>query len=116
MHFVEFELDHGPIVAQSAVPVLPDDTEETLAARVLAQEHLIYPQAVRSFVEDRLKIGQGKVRGRKLSSAFFDAIVLLARKPLFFVSCPLFFPAVGKGSGCKMRHEIIHAASNRFIL
>ncbi|MBI5782010.1 MAG: phosphoribosylglycinamide formyltransferase [Rhodocyclales bacterium] len=56
VHFVTPALDHGPIVVQAAVPVLPDDTPETLAARVLAQEHRIYPQAVRWFVEDRLRL------------------------------------------------------------
>lgn len=62
VHFVTAELDHGPIVAQAAVPVLPDDDEHTLADRVLAQEHIIYPRAVRWFVEDRLKIENGLVR------------------------------------------------------
>ena len=61
VHFVTAELDHGPIVAQAAVPVLPDDTEDALARRVLVQEHLIYPRAVRWFVEDRLRIEQGRV-------------------------------------------------------
>ena len=46
MHQVTAELDHGPILAQAVVPVLPDDTADTLAARVLTQEHLIYPKAV----------------------------------------------------------------------
>ena len=46
VHIVTADLDHGPILAQAVVPVLPDDTAETLAARVLTQEHLIYPQAV----------------------------------------------------------------------
>ncbi|MDM0075795.1 phosphoribosylglycinamide formyltransferase [Variovorax sp. J2P1-59] len=46
VHEVTVELDHGPILAQAAVPVLADDTEETLAARVLAQEHRVYPQAI----------------------------------------------------------------------
>jgi phosphoribosylglycinamide formyltransferase-1 len=46
VHRVTAELDHGPILAQAVVPVLPDDTAETLAARVLTQEHLIYPKAV----------------------------------------------------------------------
>lgn len=59
VHFVTADLDHGPIVAQATVPVLPDDTEETLAARVLAQEHLIYPQAIRSFIEGRLSLIDG---------------------------------------------------------
>ncbi|MBS1170270.1 MAG: purN [Burkholderiaceae bacterium] len=61
VHFVTAELDHGPIVAQAAVPVEEGDTEDTLAARVLAQEHLIYPQAVRDFIEGRLTISQGRV-------------------------------------------------------
>ena len=62
VHFVTAELDHGPMVAQARVAVLPGDTEETLAARVLAEEHKLYPYAVRLFVEDRLSIEQGDVR------------------------------------------------------
>ena len=54
VHFVTAQLDHGPIVIQAAVPVLPDDTAATLAARVLQQEHRIYPQAIRWFAEGRL--------------------------------------------------------------
>ncbi len=46
VHLVTAELDHGPILEQAVVPVLPDDTEATLAARVLTQEHLIYPRAI----------------------------------------------------------------------
>ena len=58
VHFVTAQLDHGPIVMQAAVPVLPDDTVTTLAARVLQQEHRIYPQAIRWFAEGRLiKVG-----------------------------------------------------------
>ena len=49
VHQVTAELDHGGILAQAAVPVLPGDTADTLATRILTQEHLIYPQAVRSF-------------------------------------------------------------------
>jgi phosphoribosylglycinamide formyltransferase-1 len=56
VHFVTNELDRGPIVAQAAVPVFPGDSEETLAARVLAQEHQLYPAAIRWFAEDRLEI------------------------------------------------------------
>ncbi|MHB1591398.1 MAG: phosphoribosylglycinamide formyltransferase [Sulfuricella sp.] len=56
VHFVTTNLDKGPIIAQAAVPVLPDDTEETLGARVLEQEHKIYPQAIRWFAEDRLTV------------------------------------------------------------
>jgi phosphoribosylglycinamide formyltransferase-1 len=62
VHFVTAELDHGPVVAQARVPVLPGDTEDTLAARVLVEEHKLYPHAVRLFVEDRLKIENGSVR------------------------------------------------------
>lgn len=61
VHFVTSELDHGPIVAQAVVPVLEDDTEELLAARVLEQEHLIYPRAVRWFIEDRLRFNHNRV-------------------------------------------------------
>lgn len=50
VHEVTAELDHGPILAQAVVPVLPDDTPEALAARVLTQEHRIYPQAVLDFL------------------------------------------------------------------
>ena len=62
VHFVTAELDHGPIVVQAAVPVLPGDDEARLAARVLEQEHRIYPQAVRWFIEGRLVIENGTVR------------------------------------------------------
>jgi phosphoribosylglycinamide formyltransferase-1 len=61
VHFVTAELDHGPMVVQAAVPVLPDDTVATLSARVLQQEHVIYPRAIRWFVEGRLTIAQGEV-------------------------------------------------------
>jgi phosphoribosylglycinamide formyltransferase-1 len=59
VHFVTPELDDGPIVIQAAVPVLPDDDENRLASRVLAEEHRIYPQAVRWFVEGRLSVAKG---------------------------------------------------------
>ena len=62
VHFVTAELDHGPIVIQAAVPVLPEDDEATLAARVLAAEHRIYPQAARWFLEGKLVIESGLVR------------------------------------------------------
>ena len=61
VHFVTAQLDHGPIVIQAAVPVRADDTPDTLAARVLQQEHRIYPQAVRWFAEGRLEINHGRV-------------------------------------------------------
>ncbi len=56
VHFVTPQLDHGPIVAQAAVPVLAGDDAASLAARVLATEHIIYPRAVRWFVEGRLAL------------------------------------------------------------
>jgi phosphoribosylglycinamide formyltransferase-1 len=59
VHFVTPTLDRGPIVIQAAVPVLPGDTEERLAARVLNEEHRIYPQAVRWFCEERLALDAG---------------------------------------------------------
>ncbi|RYX93554.1 MAG: phosphoribosylglycinamide formyltransferase [Comamonadaceae bacterium] len=54
VHMVTAELDHGPILAQAVVPVLDDDTAETLAARVLCQEHQVYPRAVRRLLESRV--------------------------------------------------------------
>ena len=56
VHFVTPALDHGPVIIQAAVPVLDSDDEATLAARVLRQEHRIYPQAVRWFAEGRLRL------------------------------------------------------------
>ena len=56
VHLVTPELDHGPIVAQAVVPVLAGDREETLAARVLKQEHLMYPQVVRWFVDGEVSV------------------------------------------------------------
>ncbi|HEX7052433.1 MAG TPA: phosphoribosylglycinamide formyltransferase [Burkholderiales bacterium] len=62
VHFVTEALDAGPIVIQAAVPVLPDDDAARLAARVLEQEHRIYPRAVRWFLEERLVVADGTVR------------------------------------------------------
>ncbi len=56
VHFVTEEVDGGPVVIQARVPVLPGDTEDELAARVLEQEHRIYPEAVRWFAEGRLEM------------------------------------------------------------
>ncbi len=61
VHFVTPELDHGPIVAQAVVPVLPGDTPETLAARVLSREHVLFPRAVRWFIEGQLRIEGNRV-------------------------------------------------------
>ena len=62
VHFVTPELDHGPVVIQAEVPVRPGDTPATLAARVLRQEHVVYPRAVRWFLDDRLVIEGDRVR------------------------------------------------------
>jgi phosphoribosylglycinamide formyltransferase 1 len=62
VHFVTEQLDRGPIIVQAAVPVRPDDTDATLAARVLRQEHVVYPRALRWFLDGRLVIGDGVVR------------------------------------------------------
>ncbi len=61
VHFVAEEVDMGPIILQAVVPVLQDDTEETLSDRILKEEHRIYPEAVRLFFEGRLE-----VRGRRV--------------------------------------------------
>jgi phosphoribosylglycinamide formyltransferase-1 len=61
VHFVAAEVDMGPIIVQAVVPVLQDDTEDTLAARILVEEHKIYSEAVRLFFEGRLE-----VRGRRV--------------------------------------------------
>jgi phosphoribosylglycinamide formyltransferase 1 len=62
VHIVSEELDGGPIILQAVVPVLQDDTEDTLSARILIEEHKIYPEAVRLFFEGRIEI-----RGRRVS-------------------------------------------------
>jgi len=61
VHFVTEEVDAGPVIIQARVPVLPDDTADILAARVLEQEHRIFSQAIRWFAEGRLEIREGKV-------------------------------------------------------
>jgi phosphoribosylglycinamide formyltransferase-1 len=62
VHFADEGCDTGPIILQAAVPVLEDDTEETLSARILGQEHELYPRAVRLFCEGALKIEGRRVR------------------------------------------------------
>ena len=59
VHFLTAELDSGPIIAQASVPVLPDDTAETLAARVLEQEHELYPEALKLVAEGKVKLENG---------------------------------------------------------
>ena len=61
VHFVDEGVDTGPIIIQRAVPVANDDTTDTLSKRILAEEHQIYPEAVKLFVEDRLHIDGRKV-------------------------------------------------------
>jgi phosphoribosylglycinamide formyltransferase-1 len=56
VHFVDEQTDHGPIIIQGAVAVAPEDTEETLRARILAIEHEIYPAAIQLFAEGRLTV------------------------------------------------------------
>jgi len=75
VHFVTPTLDHGPIVIQAAVPVVDGDTEATLAARILVQEHRIYPQAVRWFAEGRLQLVDGRVR---LQAEMDDSTALIS--------------------------------------
>ncbi len=62
VHFVDEGTDSGPIIAQRSVPVLDDDTEETLGARVLIQEHMLYPQVIELFCEGRLQVEGRHVR------------------------------------------------------
>ena len=62
VHFVDEELDHGPIILQSPVEIKEDDTEETLLERVHKEEHRIYPEAIKLFVEGRLKIEGRRVK------------------------------------------------------
>ena len=61
VHFVTPDLDRGPIIVQAAVPVLPEDDEQRLAARVLEQEHRIFAQAIRWFLAGQLSIAEGRV-------------------------------------------------------
>jgi phosphoribosylglycinamide formyltransferase-1 len=66
VHFVTPDLDAGPIIAQAAVPVLADDTDATLTARILRQEHRLYPQVVRWFGEGRVAVAEGRVTVRDI--------------------------------------------------
>jgi len=74
---VTADLDHGPIVAQAAVPVRAGDAAPALAARVLKQEHVIYPRAVRWFLDGRLVLGNGVVH-LKQNATGNDAQLVLA--------------------------------------
>ena len=69
VHFVDEGVDTGPIVLQAAVPVLDDDTEATLAARILAEEHRLYPEAIQLYAEGRLQVSGRRVSVRSRASA-----------------------------------------------
>ena len=75
VHFVVPEIDSGPIIAQAAVPVLDDDTADTLAARVLEAEHRIYPLALRWVAEGRVSMADGRCR---IEGSIADETVLIA--------------------------------------
>jgi len=74
VHFVTEQLDHGPIIVQAAVPVRPGEAPDTLAARVLRQEHVVYPRAVRWFLDDKLVIRSGvvSVKGNDAQLVYSD--------------------------------------------
>src|SRR3954468_1738327 len=78
VHFVTADLDHGPIVIQAAVPIRDNDTPQTLAARVLRQEHVVYPRAVRWFLDGRLVIEDGLVRVNSTDAGGEDAQMVVA--------------------------------------
>ena len=83
VHFVTPALDHGPIVIQAAVPVLPDDDESSLACRVLAAEHLIYPQALRWLAADRLWLnanGVVEIRELNVTSGSGEQLLLVPQE------------------------------------
>jgi phosphoribosylglycinamide formyltransferase 1 len=69
VHFVDEQLDAGPIILQAAVPVLDDDTEDTLAARILVEEHRIYSQAIALILSERWRIAGRRVIERSVSAA-----------------------------------------------
>lgn len=75
VHFVTPTLDHGPVIIQAAVPVLDGDDEDSLSARVLRQEHQVYPQAVRWFAEGKLSLEGGRVR---LSAELDDSAAFIS--------------------------------------
>ncbi len=78
VHYVVPEVDSGPIIAQAAVPVLPNDTEEALAARVLRQEHALYPLALSLVAQGRVRLADGRVR---LEGAWDEGSALIAPRP-----------------------------------
>jgi phosphoribosylglycinamide formyltransferase-1 len=81
VHVVTPDLDAGPIIAQAVVPVMPDDTEDALAARVLAQEHRLYPQVVRWFLEDRIEFRAGGVVHVRDAGVASDSLLAPRNRP-----------------------------------
>ncbi len=79
VHFVNEECDEGPIVIQAVVPVFPDDTEESLAARILKQEHRIFPRAIQLYAEGRLHVSGRRVLVDGLAK---DENLVLVQPPL----------------------------------
>lgn len=79
VHFVDDGVDTGPIIIQAVVPVLEDDTEETLAARILAQEHRIYPRAIQLIAENRVRVEGRRV---KITGLAGDTASALQNPPL----------------------------------
>jgi phosphoribosylglycinamide formyltransferase-1 len=79
VHFVNEECDEGPIIIQAVVPVFPDDTEEALTARILEQEHQIYPRAIQLYAEGRLRVVGRKVM---VDKQLKDDLQVLIQPPL----------------------------------
>jgi phosphoribosylglycinamide formyltransferase-1 len=79
VHFVNEECDEGPIIIQAVVPVFPDDSEDILAARILKQEHRIYPRAIQLYAEGRLRLDGRRVL---VDRAAKDETQVLAQPPL----------------------------------
>jgi phosphoribosylglycinamide formyltransferase-1 len=74
VHFVNEGVDTGPIIIQSVVPVYDDDTEEILAARILKEEHRIYPRAIQLFAEGKIKIKGRKVKIKSAEKISFPSL------------------------------------------
>lgn len=74
VHFVDEGVDTGPIIIQSVLPVLDDDTEETLAARILKEEHLIYPQAIQFYADGKIEIDGRRVKTKSADKPSFPAL------------------------------------------
>tara|TARA_B100000989_G_scaffold298206_1_gene286554 strand:+ start:1901 stop:2455 length:555 start_codon:yes stop_codon:yes gene_type:complete len=77
IHYVSQDMDAGPIIAQAAVPVMPNDSEDILAARILQQEHIIFPLALKMIAEGRVKIKDGHVLFDEIS--LDDSVIISPR-------------------------------------